>query len=159
MEETMDKPLKIILEGCDKSGKSTLAELCRKEFPDIEFADRSFISDRVYAYLFDRDTYLGVDITTYLSYWEQVHKNNLDTRIILCEADIDDLVQRSIAASEPFCRNRTPEQVAQYLDKHKQEFHFWTMHVTETRKFPRMRLNTSKYSIEQCMERIREFIK
>lgn len=143
----------------DKSGKSTIHKLCRQEFPDIEFADRAFISDRVYAYLFDRDTYLGVDISTYLSYWEQVHANTLDTRIILFEANLDDLVKRSISANEPFCRNRTPEQIKEYLDKHKQEFEFWTMHITNRYKMPLLHLNTSKYSIEQCINRIREFIK
>lgn len=155
----MSKPIKLIVEGPDGSGKSTLIDLMRPQYPEIEFADRAFISDRVYAYKFDRDTYLGVDICTYLSYWEQVHANNLDTRIILCLADADDLAKRAVQKDEEFCRNRTFEQVKQFLQKDMDEFEFWTRHIVERYKFPLMVLNTSKYDIEHCIQRIKEFIK
>ena len=144
------KRLKIVFEGPNCSGKSTLVEQCRKRWPDIEFADRSFISDRVYAVIFNRKKYLGVDIKIYLSFWEQTHANTLDTRIVLCIANTSDLVKRAYEKKEPFTKDKTEQEVFNYLDEEYFEFCFYTRRVAEKYKLPKL---------EQCMNEIAEFIK
>lgn len=153
-----NKEKKLIFEGADKSGKSTLVKILRQEYPNLDIADRSFISDRVFAKMFKRDRYLGVDITTYLNYWEQFHANMLDTRIVLVTCNLEQLAQRCMQAEEPFCRNRTFEQVKDYVRQEQIEFCNATQAIRLLYDFKTLELNTNYESINESIKRVREFI-
>lgn len=149
---------KIIFEGADKSGKSSLAKELRLIYPDLDIADRSFISDRVYANKFNRTQYLGVDINTYLSYWEQFHANALDTSIILCVADKDTLAMRAIQHEEPFCRNRNYNQIKDFLEKDQIAFCNTTKAISLLYNFKVLEIDTSLLRKDECITKIKGFI-
>lgn len=153
----MEKEKKLVLEGADCSGKSTIANILRQRYPKLDIADRSFISDRVYAQKFNRQTYLGVPIVTYLDYWEQWHKNNLDVRVILFTAKASLLASRAIEKQEQFCRNRSPKDVENYLSIDNQAFISTANYVCERLQMPLLMINTNN-TIENTLERIEAFI-
>ena len=153
----MEKTKKLILEGPDCSGKTTIANILRKRYPNLEIVDRFFISDRVYAQKFNRDTYLGVPIVTYLEYWEQWHKNNMDVRIILCTAKNSTLAKRAIEKGESFCRNRTFEEVENYLATDNYAFISASNYVCERLDIPLLTVNTDN-DIKFTLEKIEGFL-
>lgn len=153
----MEKEKKLVLEGVDCSGKSTIANILRQRYPKLDIADRSFISDRVYAQKFDRKEYLGVPIVTYLDYWEQWHKNNLDVRVILFTAKSSTLAKRAIEKGESFCRNRTFEEVEKYLQIDNYAFISAANYVCEKLKMPLLSINTDNPT-EDTLNRIEVFI-
>lgn len=153
----MEKEKKLILEGCDCSGKSTIANILRERYPNLDIADRSFISDRVYAQKFNRQIYLGVPINTYLDYWEQWHKNNMDIRVVLFTAKASTLAERAFDKDESFCRNRTFEETEKYLQIDNHAFISAANFVCSRLDVPLLSINTDN-SIENTLERIEAFI-
>lgn len=109
------KKLKFCLEGPDGSGKSTVHKMLKEVYPDLDIVDRSILSDIVYAKKFDRTEYMGVPIQTYLDYWKYWHKANVDLKIVLFTASPETLALRALDKKEDFCRNRTFEQIKDYL--------------------------------------------
>lgn len=153
----MNKPLKIMLEGCDKTGKSTLHKLLKEEYPDIDIVDRSILSDIVFNKLFNRSTYMGVPVDIYENYWLYFHKENTDSRVILFLTDTNILVERSKKFNEPFCKNRTDEQLFNYIDNEQKEF------VRSLAKYRQwftgmLYVDTTKDTIEETLKKIKAFI-
>lgn len=141
----------------DCTGKSTIANILRQKYPNLDIADRSFISDRVYAEKFDRQEYLGVDIKTYLSYWEQFHKNNLDVRVIVFSAKSSTLAERAMKKNESFCRNRTFKEIEDYLSVDNFAFLSISEYVCDKLLLKKLVVNTDN-TIEDTLERIEAFI-
>lgn len=152
------KQLKILLEGPDCSGKSTICEKLRVLYPDVEIVDRSIISDIVYAHKFKRQEYLGIPIDLYLNYWLHWHKNNRKSKIVLFTASPEVLAQRAMEKNEDFCRNRTFEQVVEHLDTDRQAFAYHTTKASELFGFPVLDINTETNDIDFNLQMIGDFI-
>ena len=149
--------LTVIFEAPDGGGKSTLIEELRKRHPNLELVDRSFVSDAVYSIKFRRETYEGIPVRIYVDYWAYWHKNNRDTRIVLCNPRTEVLAERCMVKNEPFCRNRTFEQVVEHLEIDRQEFINIAYTYASRMNMPIIEVDTEK-SIEECIKEIEEFI-
>lgn len=80
-----EKPLLIILEGMDKSGKSTLKKLINKATNyNYIVVDRFTTSGKVYAFLYGEQKENNI----YLNHLEEVTANNFDVLEVLCEAPL-----------------------------------------------------------------------
>lgn len=152
-----NRQLKIILEGPDCSGKSTIHKKLKKAYPDIDIVDRSFISDIVYAKKFSRDMYMGVPIDTYISYWVHWHANNLNTKIVLFTAKPETLAVRALNKDESFARNRTFEAVIEHLAKDDAAFKHYTKAMSTKFGFEYITVDTD-LTQKTTMESITAFI-
>lgn len=123
----------------------------------MDIADRSFISDRVYINKFNRKEYLGVSVKTYLDYWEEWHKNTLDVKVVLFTAKDDTLATRAIQKEEDFCRNRTYEQVRDYLAIDNKAFIDTSNEVCKRLGMPLLVVNTDN-DINDTLKAIEDFI-
>ena len=139
-----EKPLKIVLEGCDCSGKSTFYKELIKMYKNIEFMDRCLVSDIVYAEKFNRDIYLGIPIKTYIDFWKYWHKENVRLCHILFTASPETLAKRAIEKEEQFCRNRTYDQIQEYLYKDDIAFKRTTIELYKDWGFDFIEINTDE---------------
>jgi len=153
----MEKEKKIILEGPDGSGKTTLANILRQKYPALDIADRSFISDRVYIQKFERTEYLGVDSKTYLSYWEQFHKNNLNVKVVLCIADEKVLYERCLAKNDPIVKDMSKDLAKLALIADMNLFINWSHEVCTRLNMPLLIVHTDK-DIKDTLKEIEDFI-
>lgn len=157
-----NRQLKIVLEGPDCSGKSTIHKKLKKAYPNIDIVDRSFISDIVYAKKFSRDTYMGVPTYIYISYWTHWHANNLNTKIVLFTAKPETLAMRAFNKDEDFTRNRTFEATVAHLAKDDLAFKHYTKAMStefgfeyitvDTDLEQKVTMKTITNFIENCMK-------
>ena len=153
-----DKPLKIILEGPDGSGKSTIHKELKKLYPDLDIVDRSFVSDIVYAKKFNRTEYMGVPIQTYVDYWLYWHLANTNSCIVLFTATPETLAARALAKDEAFCRNRDFKQICEYLEKDDAAFKEVLQEVHKCFGFDFILVDTSSCDKEKTLDYIRDYI-
>lgn len=153
-----DKPLKIILEGPDGSGKSTIHKELKKLYPDLDIVDRSFVSDIVYAKKFNRTEYMGVPIQTYVDYWLYWHAANTNSCIVLFTATPETLATRALEKDEDFCRNRDFKQICEYLEKDDEAFKEVLQKVYKCFGFDFISIDTSSYDKEKTLDYIRNYI-
>ena len=151
------KPLKIVLEGCDCVGKSTFYKELIKLYPSIEFMDRCLVSDIVYAKKFKRDVYLGIPINTYIDFWKYWHMYNVRLCHILFVANPYTLAKRAIQKEEPFCRNRTFNQIKKYLYQDLVEFKECTRKLYYECSFDFIEIDTDE-DFDNNLKKIQEFI-
>lgn len=151
------KKLKIALESCDCAGKSTLHKMLKEVYPDLDIVDRSILSDIVYAKKFNRTEYMGVPIQTYLDYWKYWHKANVDLKIVLFTASPETLALRALDKQEDFCRNRTFEQIRDYLEEDDISFHIEARKLYNEFDFEFIIVNTDR-NIKDTLEQIKDFI-
>lgn len=154
------KQLLLIWESVDGGGKDTLIlELTKLDkFKNIKMLNRSTISERVYAIKFNRDTVDGIPLQIQTSYWEYYFKSHYNTKIILCNPRVEVLAKRCIEKQEDFCRNRTFEQLVDYLNKDRILFEAISKNVAYQYGFDLLELNTEN-SINDCIKTIEDFIK
>lgn len=151
--------LLLLFESADGGGKDTLIDNLQsmEQFKNIEMKNRSTISERIYADKFRRDKIQGMPVNVVTTYWEYWFEANKDTRIILCNPSSRVLAARCIEKNEPFCRNRTFEQVVDYIEKDRQDFYDVSNAIAKLHNFDILVLDTNK-SIPECIEQIEEFI-
>lgn len=106
-----DKPILIIFEGVDKSGKTTLKDLFNKKTNfSYVVLDRLTASSKIYNNFFNRDR---------LEYYNQFEKRVLESfnvLVVLCECETKTIIERLKNANELL-----PEKLKD-IDKVKAEF-------------------------------------
>ena len=105
------KPILIVFEGVDKSGKTTLKDTFNKKTNfSYVVLDRLTTSSKIYNNFFDRDR------LEYYNRFERSITKSFDVLIVLCECDTDLIVNRLAKANEVL-----PEQLKD-IDKVKMAF-------------------------------------
>lgn len=90
-----DKPILIIFEGVDKSGKTSLKDLFNKETNFCYVVlDRLTTSSKIYNNFFERDRY------EYYENFERSVLSSFDVLVILCECDTEIIKERLKNANE-----------------------------------------------------------
>lgn len=138
------KPIVIIFEGIDKSGKTTLKDKFNKltNFKYIVL-DRFTISSKVYAKLFKRKE---------TSYYDEIEKrfvSEYNVLVILTEASNDDVTVRLITA-----RERLPKQISD-LDDVKGCFR---KELENSGYQNKLILNTSDLNIDECIKTVIDIV-
>jgi predicted ATPase len=154
-----DDKVTLIFEGTDASGKSTLIKELQKLFPELELVDRWLISDEVYAKKFNRSNWEGKPIDDYLKYWAQWHKRNRNVYIVLCEANVMDLLNRCKQKDDIIVQNKDSFNAVRELNKDKSDFNLVTKYICYKYDFKLLILNTTEESISKCLKRIQSFIR
>ena len=115
------------------------------------------MSDIVYAKKFNRDIYLGIPIKTYIDFWKYWHKENVRLCHILFTASLETLAKRAIEKEEQFCRNRTYEQIQEYLYKDDIAFKRTTIELYKDWGFDFIEIDTDE-NFDDNLKKIQEFI-
>lgn len=89
------KPLLIIFEGVDKSGKTTLKDLFNKK-TDFSYVvlDRFTTSSKVFDYFFDRKRF------SYYNHVEALVEGAFDVLVVYCHAPVETIRERLREANE-----------------------------------------------------------
>lgn len=137
------KPILIIFEGVDKSGKTTLKDKFNKE-TDFRYVvlDRLTTSSKVYNNLFCRDR---ID---YYNKFEDSLKRTFNVLVVLCECDTNLVIERLKKANETL-----PEQLKD-IDKVKKNFY-----IEIERSFDNFMIINTEEDINDCVERIIKRVK
>lgn len=90
-----DKPILIIFEGVDKTGKTTIKDAFNKatKFKYVVL-DRLTTSSKVYNEIYKRDR------KDYYENFESSIAKNFSTMVVLCESDTEDIIKRLCEANE-----------------------------------------------------------
>lgn len=147
----------LVFEGPDGSGKSSIIKVLKEQCPELDLADRGFISDKVYADKFNRDNYDGIPVDIYVDYWANWHKFNRDTRIVFCHASKNTLARRCVQKNESFARNRSFTELQDYIEEDRQRFIEVTTEYIRKFKLPCVIINTDE-NIDVCIQKIKDFI-
>lgn len=140
MKKKNDLPKIVIVEGIDKSGKTTLiSELNKRlKFSPI-ILDRFTTSSKVYNKAFSRND---------LKYFEEVEKQlkeNFEPLIILCIANKLDIQERLLSVGEAL-----PKQLRN-ID------YIQSLFIEEVKSFDNVLiLNTSKLNLKECVDKVLE---
>lgn len=135
------KPILVIFEGVDKSGKTTLKDAFNKctNFKYVVL-DRFTTSSKVYARLFNRD---GIE------YYDEVENkiiDNFNVLVICCVSQVSDIENRLKKANETL-----PEELRD-IEKVQEMF---VEEVSELKaRLRRLYINTSTCSIDCCVRYI-----
>lgn len=133
------RPILIIFEGVDKSGKTTIKDKFNKKTNfSYVVLDRLTTSSKIYNNFFDRDR---------LEYYDRFERSiirNFDVLVVLCECDTGLIVERLMNANEVL-----PEQLKN-IDEVKKAFEeevkkSFTNYIV---------IDTTKRSIDECVEDI-----
>lgn len=137
------KPILVIFEGVDKSGKTTLNDKFNKE-TDFRYVvlDRLTTSSKVYNNLFCRDR---ID---YYNKFEDSLKMTFNILVVLCECDTNLVIERLRKANETL-----PEQLKD-IDKVKKSFY-----IEIERSFDNFMIINTEEDINDCVERIIKRVK
>lgn len=137
------KPILIIFEGVDKSGKTTLKDKFNKE-TDFGYVvlDRLTTSSKVYNNLFCRDR---ID---YYNKFEDSLKRTFNVLVVLCECDTNLVIERLRKANETL-----PEQLKD-IDKVKKNFY-----IEIERSFDNFMIINTEEDIKECVEKIIKRVK
>lgn len=137
------KPILIIFEGVDKSGKTTLKDKFNKE-TDFGYVvlDRLTTSSKVYNNLFCRDR---ID---YYNKFEDSLKMTFNVLVVLCECDTNLVIERLRKANETL-----PEQLKD-IDKVKKNFY-----IEIERSFDNFMIINTEEDIKECVEKIIKRVK
>lgn len=137
------KPILIIFEGVDKSGKTTLKDKFNKE-TDFGYVvlDRLTTSSKVYNNLFCRDR------LEYYNRFEDSLKMTFNVLVVLCECDTNLVIERLRMANEIL-----PEQLRD-IDKVKRSFY-----IEIERSFDNFMVINTKENINKCVEKIIKRVK
>lgn len=131
-----DKPILIVFEGVDKSGKTTLKDAFNKKTNfSYVVLDRLTTSSKIYNNFFNRDR---------LEYYDRFERRILDSfnvLVVLCECDTDLIVNRLANANEVL-----PEQLKD-IDKVKMAFR----KEIDDSFVNFILIDTSKGSIDECV--------
>lgn len=156
--DIIEKPFRFVTEGADGSGKTTFFDKLKELYPDIAFEDRQIVSDIVYNRKFKRKEFNGVPVDIHEQYWLYKHKNTETYCNILFTADKYTLARRAIEKEESFCRNRTFEEIADYLYQDDMEFKRVTLQLYQAWGFDYIEIDTSYMLFEDNLELIKGFI-
>ena len=137
------KPILIIFEGVDKSGKTTLKDKFNKE-TDFGYVvlDRLTTSSKVYNNLFCRDR---ID---YYNKFEDSLKRTFNVLVVLCECDTNLVIERLKKANETL-----PEQLKD-IDKVKKNFY-----IEIERSFDNFMIINTEEDINDCVDKIIKRVK
>ncbi len=133
------KPLLILFEGVDKSGKTTLLAEFNKLTNFKHWAlDRSFISSLVYNELFgrnDKEHYLNI---------QEIVKNSFNVVIVYVESDVELIKERLELHNELL-----PKELSN-ITKVKNTY----LNYITNSKINYIRINTTNKSIQDCVDTI-----
>lgn len=137
------RPILIIFEGVDKSGKTTLKDKFNKE-TDFGYVvlDRLTTSSKVYNNLFCRDR---ID---YYNKFEDSLKRTFNVLVVLCECDTNLVIERLKKANETL-----PEQLKD-IDKVKKNFY-----IEIERSFDNFMIINTEEDINDCVNKIIKRVK
>ena len=139
MKRNEDKPILVIFEGVDKSGKTTLKDEFNKR-TNFKYVvlDRLTTSSKIYNEFFERDR------LEYYENFEDVVRESFNVLVVLCECDTSLIVERLAKANE-----KLPRQL-ENIDEVKKRFE----EVLERSYENYTVIDTSKTSIKECVESI-----
>lgn len=133
------KPILIIFEGVDKSGKTTLKDKFNKKTNfGYVVLDRLTTSSKIYNNFFNRDR------LEYYNRFERSVIESFNILVVLCECDTDLIVERLRNANEVL-----PEQLKN-IDEVKKAFE----EEVEKSFTNYMLIDTTKRSIDECVDDI-----
>lgn len=132
-----DKPILIIFEGVDKSGKTTLKDKFNKKTNfDYVVLDRLTTSSKIYNNFFNRDR------LEYYNRFERSILESFNVLVVLCECDTNLILDRLVKANEIL-----PEQLKD-IDKVKKAFKKEVIKSFSNYII----IDTSSRSTEECVE-------
>lgn len=150
----------VLVEGPDGSGKTSLMiELWKdRDLSQFYIYDRGIISDVVYSEKFDRESYKGIDIDTYIDYHRQKTLHLPNIKIVLCQADADVLYERCLSKNDPIIAGKKKEDIIEELRVDSFRFTDETQFYCDKYCIPYIIIDTTKDTLEHSVAKVKSFI-